>query len=91
MIFAPFPKQRDVKPGIRLTKCSTAGAPDDWKPMSSNGAGVKEIRIRDALGAYCVIYLAKLTDAIYGLLCFQKKTSAPARRMFPWPASGSGK
>jgi len=31
---------------------------DDWKPMPSIGAGVQEIRIRDAAGAFRVIYVA---------------------------------
>jgi phage-related protein len=35
---------------------------------------VKEIRIRDAAGAFRVIYVAKLADAVYVLHCFQKKT-----------------
>lgn len=48
--------------------------PDDWKPMSSVGAGVCEIRVRDAAGAWRAIYLARLPDAIYILHCFQKKT-----------------
>jgi len=42
--------------------------------MTSIGSGVKEIRIRDASGAFRVIYLAKLADAIYVLHCFQKKS-----------------
>ncbi len=38
------------------------------------GQGVREIRVRDLCGAYRVIYLARLDDAIYVLHCFQKKT-----------------
>jgi len=38
------------------------------------GEGVKEIRIQDEAGAFRVIYLAKLADAVYVLHCFQKKT-----------------
>ena len=48
--------------------------PSDWKPMNSVGQGVKEIRIRDADGAFRVIYLAKLADAVHVLHCFQKKS-----------------
>ncbi|PIV88644.1 MAG: hypothetical protein COW48_04900, partial [Hydrogenophilales bacterium CG17_big_fil_post_rev_8_21_14_2_50_63_12] len=43
-------------------------------PMQSIGEGVKEIRIRDESGAFRVIYLAKLAEAVYVLHCFQKKT-----------------
>jgi phage-related protein len=42
--------------------------------MPSIGVGVKEIRVRDAAGAFRVIYLAKLADAVYVLHCFKKKT-----------------
>ncbi len=41
--------------------------------MSTVGPGVKEIRIREREGAFRVIYVAKLRDAIYVLHCFQKK------------------
>jgi len=42
--------------------------------MNTIGQGVREIRIRDANGAFRIIYLAKFADAIYVLHCFQKKT-----------------
>lgn len=47
--------------------------------MSTIGRGVKEIRIRDASGAFRVVYVAKFTDAIYVLHCFQKKTEKTSR------------
>ena len=46
---------------------------DDWKPMKSVGAGVREIRVREKSGAFRVIYYARLSDAVYVLHCFQKK------------------
>ena len=42
--------------------------------MNAVGPGVREIRIRDATGAFRVLYVAKFEDAIYVLHCFQKKT-----------------
>ncbi len=42
--------------------------------MQSIGAGVQEIRIRDAAGAFRVIYVAKFADAVYVLHCFRKTT-----------------
>jgi len=47
--------------------------------MSTLGQGVKEIRIRDAAGAFRVIYIAKLADAVYVLHCFQNKTAKTSR------------
>lgn len=43
--------------------------------MNTVGQGVKEIRIRDAAGAFRVVYVAKFADAVYVLHCFQKKTA----------------
>ena len=42
--------------------------------MNVVGNGVREIRIRDAAGAFRVLYVAKFEDAVYVLHCFQKKT-----------------
>lgn len=48
--------------------------------MSTVGAGVREIRIRDDTGAYRVLYVAKFEDAVYVLHCFQKKTQTTPKR-----------
>ena len=47
--------------------------------MATIGAGVREIRIRDASGAFRIIYVAKFTDAVDVLHCFQKKTQKTKR------------
>ena len=48
--------------------------------MPSIGAGVREIRIRDASGAFRLIYVATLADAIHVLHAFQKKSQRTAQR-----------
>lgn len=48
--------------------------------MKTIGAGVREIRVRDASGAYRVIYIATIEDAVYVLHAFQKKTQATSQR-----------
>jgi phage-related protein len=40
---------------------------------------VQEIRVRDGTGAFRVIYVAKLENAIYVLHAFQKKTRKTSR------------
>lgn len=60
--------------GHQLFLVQCGDDPDDWKPMNSIGPGAREIRLRDESGAYRVVYLAKLADAVYVLHCFQKKT-----------------
>lgn len=47
--------------------------------MNAVGPGVREIRIRDAAGAFRVLYVAKLKDAIYVLHCFQKRTQKTSK------------
>ena len=47
--------------------------------MTGIGAGMREIRVRDADGAFRVIYVALLQDAIYVLHCFQKKAQRTAK------------
>jgi phage-related protein len=47
--------------------------------MNTVGQGVREIRIRDAAGAFRVLYVAKFDDAVYVLHCFQKKTQKTSK------------
>ncbi len=68
-----FPVSARREAGYQIDQVQQGGEPDDWKPMSTIGQGVREIRIRDEAGAFRVIYIAKLVDAIYVLHCFQKK------------------
>jgi phage-related protein len=70
--------------GHQLDRIQQGYQADDWKPMPIVGAGVQEIRIRDAAGAFRVIYVAKFADAVYVLHCFRKTTQKPARRILIW-------
>lgn len=74
-----FPLAARREAGFQLDQVQHGGEPNDWKPMSSIGPGVREIRVRDAAGAFRVLYLAKLADAVYVLHCFQKKTEKTAK------------
>ena len=42
--------------------------------MASVGPGTCEIRVRNAAGAFRVIYVANFKDAVYVLHAFQKKS-----------------
>lgn len=75
-----FPAEARREAGFQLDRVQRGLEPFDWKPMSSAGTGVREIRIRDDSGAFRVLYVAKLEDAVYVLHCFQKKTQATAKR-----------
>ena len=66
--------------GVELHKVQQGIEPTDWKPMTSVGPGVQEIRIRDGSGAFRVVYVAKIESAVYVLHAFQKKTEQTAKR-----------
>jgi phage-related protein len=74
----PAEARQDV--GYQLDKVQRGKQPDDFKPMPTIGAGVEEIRVRDETGAYRVIYFARLTEAVFVLHVFQKKTQATSIR-----------
>jgi phage-related protein len=75
-----FPDDARHDEGFQIDRLQRGHDPDDWKPMRSVGPGVREIRVRDAFGAYRVIYIATLEDAVYVLHAFQKKTQATSKR-----------
>lgn len=74
-----FPVEARRMAGFQLHRIQHGQEPDDWKPMTSIGAGVRELRVRDADGAFRVIYVAKFSDAIYVLHCFQKKSQRTSK------------
>ena len=73
----PAAARRDA--GYELDKVQNGRDPGDWKPMTTVGAGAREIHIRDASGAFRVLYVAKFAETIYVLHCFQKKTQATSK------------
>jgi len=75
-----FPETARKEAGVQLHKVQQGFEPSDWKPMVSVGQGVREICIRDEAGAFRVLYIAKIEDAVYVLHAFQKKTQQTAKR-----------
>jgi len=75
-----FPETARATAGFQLHQLQLGLDPDDWKPMTSIGPGVREIRIRDATGAFRVIYLARLEDRVLVLHAFGKKTQKTAQK-----------
>lgn len=68
----PLNARRDA--GYQLDKVQRGLEPSDWKPMTTIGRGVQEIRIREDNGAFRVIYVASLGECIYVLHAFQKQS-----------------
>jgi phage-related protein len=75
-----FPERSRWQVGFELRRVQLGMDPSDWKPMRSVGQGVREIRVRDTRGAFRVLYIATLSDVVYVLHAFQKKTQATAQR-----------
>ena len=74
-----FPSTARQEAGYQLDRVQQGLDPNDWRALNSVGHGVREIRIKDASGAFRVIYVAKLVDAVYVLHCFQKKTQKTSK------------
>ena len=74
-----FPKSARNRAGHELFMVQVGRNPDDWKPVSTVGAGACEIRVRDETGAFRVIYVARFEDAVYVLHAFQKKSRKTSR------------
>ena len=74
-----FPLSARREAGHQLDLVQRGGEPDDWKPMPAIGRGVREIRIREADGAFRIIYVARFSAAVYVLHCFQKKTQKTSK------------
>lgn len=69
---------RGAKRATSSTRCSAVGSLTTGNQCVPS-EGVREIRIRDASGAFRVIYVAKFADAVYVLHCFQKKTEKTSK------------
>ena len=52
-----FPLSARREAGHQIDQLQNGHEPDDYKPMTTVGPGVKEIRIRDAAGAFRVMAL----------------------------------
>lgn len=74
-----FPAVARREAGYQLDRLQSGLKPNDYKPIATVGAGAEEIRVRDADGAFRVVYVAKFAGAIYVLHCFQKKSRATSK------------
>jgi phage-related protein len=75
-----FPDDARIEAGWQLELVQRGDDPDDWKPMRTVAPGVREIRIREASGAFRIIYLAALGNRVLVLHAFQKKTRTTSKK-----------
>lgn len=69
-----FPDEAKKEAGYQLHRVQNGLDPEDWKPFTTVGSGVKEIRISEDKNIFRVMYVAKFAEKIYVLHSFQKKT-----------------
>jgi phage-related protein len=76
-----FPQAARREAGYQLDQIQRGREPDDWKPMNTVGRGVREIRIRDAAGAFRVLYVAKFDDAVTCCIVSKRRRRKRAKRI----------
>lgn len=75
-----FPAEARQRAGYQLFLVQEGDDPTDWKPMTTVGPGVREIRIKCSDGAFRVFYVVNRPDAIYVLHAFKKTTQQTEKR-----------
>jgi phage-related protein len=83
-----FPLSARREAGLQLDLVQRGGQPDDWKPMPAIGRGVREIRIREADGAFRIIYVARFADAVTYCIASKRRRKKRARQI--WTSRRSG-
>ena len=74
-----FPDEARQEAGFQLRRVQKGLSPSDWKPMSTVGPGVIEIRIHTT-EEYRVFYVAKFAEAVYVLHAFNKQRQKTSQR-----------
>jgi len=71
-----WPQAMKKEGGFQLGRVQQGLDPNNYRPMPSIGAGVKEIKLQDDdKSQYRLIYVAKFEEAIYVFHVITKKTS----------------
>lgn len=74
-----FPEDARREAGYDLRLVQQGAEPRDWKPMSSVGAGVREIRVSTKSGAFRTFYVVEDESKVYVLHAFVKKTQKTSK------------
>jgi len=79
-ILQSFPSDVRQNLGFQLWLLLQGEEPSDYRPLSSIGPGVFELRDQDARGWYRLIYLSPRNDVSYVRHSFEKKGRQMPRR-----------
>ncbi len=74
-----FPEDARRAAGYQLGRVQQGLLPTDWKPMTTVGPGVIEIRVHTRV-EHRVFYVARFEDAVYVLHAFEKRTRQTPQR-----------
>jgi phage-related protein len=75
-----FPDTARSDAGYALREVQKGNKPPDWKPMSTIGIGVKEIRVKDEKGIFRIVFVIKYLGRVNVLHAFQKKTQKTSKK-----------
>jgi phage-related protein len=81
-VLQAFPEDIRQNLGFQLWQLQQGERPSDYRPLSSIGTGVFELRDQDERAWYRVVYLSRINDVIHVLHCFEKKSREMPRRDF---------
>jgi len=73
-VISSFPVAAKENLGFQLRLLQKGEQPTDYRPMTTVGPGVFELRDQDERAWYRVIYLSRIRDVIHILHCFEKKS-----------------
>jgi len=73
-ILSSFPDATKRNLGFDLRLLQQRERPTDYRPITSIGPGVFELRDQDERAWYRVIYLSRVRDVIHVLHCFEKRS-----------------
>jgi len=76
-----FPEAARRVAGFELRRVQQGLQPTDWKPVTSVGSGVEEIRVHTGQ-EHRVFYIARFEEGVYVLHAFEKRSrKTPAREI----------
>jgi phage-related protein len=81
-VLKSFPEGVRQNFGFDLWQLQLGERPTDYRPLTSIGPGVFELRDQDERAWYRVVYLSRIEDVIYVLHCFEKKSREMPRKDF---------
>jgi phage-related protein len=73
-VISGFPAGVKQNLGHQLRLLQRGEQPTDYRPVTSIGSGVFELRSSDERAWYRMLYISRIHDVIYVLHCFEKKS-----------------